>query len=178
MKSIWKALYVVCRQSGLFGLPGLRKIRNGVYNRYLRTSGMNVDDFVRIAPAHSVPGHGKLEIGKDVHISRNVEVDATGDIFLGDRVTISEGAKIFTHDHIVDGGEQDWRKAGIKHSPLVIEADAWIGADAIIMQTVSRIGRGAIVASGAVVRANVEPLAIVAGCPAKLIRYRNLEPNP
>lgn len=174
MRRFWKVLYVICRQSALFGLPGLRPLRNAVYNRHLGTSGINVDDFVRIAPAHSAPGHGIMKIGKDLHISRNAEVDATGNITLGDRITISEGAKIFTHDHIVDGCGVNWREAGIKCSPLIIEDDAWIGADAIILQSVSRIGYGAIVASGSVVRLDVEPLSVVAGCPAKPIRQRQL----
>lgn len=174
MKILWKVLYVLCRQTALFGLPGMRTVRNAVYNRHLGTSGMNVDDFVRIAAAHRVAGHGILKVGKDVHISRDADIDATGNITLDDRVTISEGARIFTHDHIVDGGEVDWRKGGIKHSPLHIEEDAWVGAGAIVLQTVSRIGRGAVIASGAVVRSDVPPLAIVAGCPAKLVRYRKL----
>ena len=49
--------------------------------------------------------------------------------------------------------------------------DVWIGNKAIIMQGV-KIGDGAIVGAGAVVTKDVAPYSIVAGCPAKLIRYR------
>lgn len=49
--------------------------------------------------------------------------------------------------------------------------DVWIGADAKIMEGVT-IGDGAVVAAGAVVLKDVEPYAIVAGVPAKVIKYR------
>ncbi|MDQ7799461.1 MAG: DapH/DapD/GlmU-related protein [Candidatus Edwardsbacteria bacterium] len=61
---------------------------------------------------------------------------------------------------------------GIRFYPqTVIEDDVWIGAQAIILPGV-RIGRGAIVAAGAVVTKDVEPYAIVGGNPARLIKRR------
>lgn len=52
-----------------------------------------------------------------------------------------------------------------------IEGDAWIGVDAIILRGV-RIGVGAVVAANAVVTKDVPDFAIVAGVPAKMLRYR------
>ncbi|MDO9145881.1 MULTISPECIES: CatB-related O-acetyltransferase [Comamonadaceae] len=49
--------------------------------------------------------------------------------------------------------------------------DVWIGRSAIIMSGV-RIGNGAVIGAGAIVAKDVPPYAIVAGNPAKLIRYR------
>jgi len=49
--------------------------------------------------------------------------------------------------------------------------DVWVGHGAIIMPGVS-IGHGAVVAAGAVVTANVEPYAIVAGVPARFLKWR------
>lgn len=56
--------------------------------------------------------------------------------------------------------------------PLVIDHDAWIGANAIITPSCDRIGIGAVVGAGAVVTQSVDDFAIVAGNPARLIRYR------
>lgn len=53
----------------------------------------------------------------------------------------------------------------------IIGNDVWIGYGAIIKRGIN-IGTGAVIGAGAVVTKNVEPYAIVAGCPAKLIRYR------
>lgn len=54
---------------------------------------------------------------------------------------------------------------------IVVEDDAWIGYGATIMSGVS-IGKGAIIAAGAVVTRDVPAYAIVGGIPAKVIRYR------
>lgn len=58
-----------------------------------------------------------------------------------------------------------------KSKRTVIGHDVWIGINAIIKAGV-KIGTGAVVASGAVVTKDVEPYAIVGGCPARIIRYR------
>ena len=49
--------------------------------------------------------------------------------------------------------------------------DVWIGSRAIILQGV-HVGTGAVVGAGAVVTKDVPPYAVVAGCPAKILRYR------
>jgi acetyltransferase-like isoleucine patch superfamily enzyme len=55
--------------------------------------------------------------------------------------------------------------------PIVVGNDVWVGTRAIVLSGV-RIGDGAIVAAGSVVTKDVPPYAIVAGNPARLIRYR------
>ncbi|TPN76148.1 CatB-related O-acetyltransferase [Mesorhizobium sp. CU2] len=59
----------------------------------------------------------------------------------------------------------------LKAGPLEIGNDVWIGRRAIIMPGV-HIGDGAVVGAGAIVTKDVAPYAIVAGNPARLIRYR------
>jgi acetyltransferase-like isoleucine patch superfamily enzyme len=54
---------------------------------------------------------------------------------------------------------------------VVIGHDVWIGRSAIVLPGVA-IGNGAVVGAGAVVTKSVPPYAIVAGNPARLIRYR------
>ena len=55
---------------------------------------------------------------------------------------------------------------------ILIEEDAWIGANALILPQVKKIGRGAIIGAGSVVTRDVEEYAIVAGNPAKVIGHR------
>lgn len=56
-------------------------------------------------------------------------------------------------------------------SPVSIGNDVWIGARVIIVDGVN-IGDGAIIATGAIVTKDVPPYAIIAGMPAKVIKYR------
>jgi acetyltransferase-like isoleucine patch superfamily enzyme len=57
------------------------------------------------------------------------------------------------------------------HADIVIGNDVWIGEGALVNDGVT-VGDGAIIGAGAVVTRDVPPYAIVAGVPAKLIRYR------
>ena len=57
-------------------------------------------------------------------------------------------------------------------SELEICNDVWIGSRVIILGNVNRIGTGAIIGAGAVVTKPVPDYAIVAGNPARIIKYR------
>jgi acetyltransferase-like isoleucine patch superfamily enzyme len=55
---------------------------------------------------------------------------------------------------------------------LVIEDDVWVGHNVMILPGCKRIGRGAVIGAGAVVTKDVEAYAIMAGNPARKLRYR------
>ncbi len=56
-------------------------------------------------------------------------------------------------------------------TPCQIGNDVWIGADSCIVRNVS-VGNGAVIGAGSVVTRNVPPYAIVAGNPARILKYR------
>jgi virginiamycin A acetyltransferase len=60
----------------------------------------------------------------------------------------------------------------VASTKLTIGNDVWIGHNVIIHATVETIGDGAVIAAGAVVSTNVPPYAVVAGYPARVVRYR------
>jgi acetyltransferase-like isoleucine patch superfamily enzyme len=68
-------------------------------------------------------------------------------------------------DHVVDSDI-------ISYSTLTIGNDVWIGHNVIILPTVATIGDGAVIGAGAVVASDVPPYAVVAGYPARVVRYR------
>ncbi len=57
-------------------------------------------------------------------------------------------------------------------TPVIVEDDVLIGANAVVIEG-CRIGRGAVVAAGAVVVADVPAGAVVAGCPARVIKMKD-----
>ncbi|RDY24401.1 2,3,4,5-tetrahydropyridine-2,6-dicarboxylate N-acetyltransferase [Romboutsia maritimum] len=57
-------------------------------------------------------------------------------------------------------------------TPVIIEDDVLIGANSVILEGV-KVGKGSIVAAGSVVTKDVEPNSVVAGSPAKLIKYKD-----
>lgn len=60
----------------------------------------------------------------------------------------------------------------VPRSELVIGHDAWIGARCIIVSGVRSIGIGAVVGAGSVVTRDVPDFAVMAGVPARLLRFR------
>lgn len=164
-------LYIIVRGTSIFSFPILKKVRNLVYQKYFNAKGLFVAEHVMIKPSHRGP-NSKIVFGKDVKIDTQVLIDYTAPLKLGDYVTISEGAKIFTHNHSVDD-KIDIQYSEIQKNELVIEEYAWIGANAVILPSVKKIGRGAIVAAGAIVTKPVNEFEVVAGNPAKVIKIRS-----
>ncbi len=57
-------------------------------------------------------------------------------------------------------------------TPVIVEDDVLIGANAVVIEG-CRIGQGAVVAAGAVVVSDVPAGAVVAGCPARIIKHKD-----
>lgn len=60
----------------------------------------------------------------------------------------------------------------VEYNPIKIGNDVWIGCNSLILPGVSVIGDGAVVGAGSIVTHDIPPYAIVAGNPARIIRYR------
>src|SRR5208283_305128 len=92
-------------------------------------------------------------------------------VFFGPEVTIRGGDHTASYLGRFMADIHDADKSPEDDKEVVIEDDVWVGTRAIILKGVT-IGRGAIVAAGAVVTKSVLPYAIVGGVPARLIRFR------
>ena len=60
----------------------------------------------------------------------------------------------------------------VPRTKIKIGNDVWVACNALIMPSVTKIGDGAVVGAGSVVTKDVPPFAVVAGNPAKIIKYR------
>ncbi|MBI1813696.1 MAG: acyltransferase [Deltaproteobacteria bacterium] len=133
---------------------------------------------VEIAPDLSLlvglgtPEPPLLRIGDYAHVGpQNIFCVARG-LTIGTHVRTGPGVCIYDNDmHPMDPvrrREQNDTMPFIKSAPVVIEDDAWIGLHALVLKGVT-IGRGAVVAAGAVVTASVPAGCVVAGNPARVV---------
>mgnify|MGYP004672006045 CR=1 FL=1 len=107
---------------------------------------------------------GKIHIGS-AFINRNCVIVSRKEIDIGDRVTIGPNVCIYDHDHNL---KADSLKESFVSEHICIEDDVWIGAQAVILKGV-HIGKGAVIAAGAVVVNDIPPDAIARGVPAKIV---------
>jgi maltose O-acetyltransferase len=107
---------------------------------------------------------GTLTIGRETSINYGVSIYAEASVTIGNRVRIGPYVSI-TDTDFHDTYDRALRPAG---TPVVIDDDVWIGAKALVLKGV-HIGRGAIVAAGAVVNRDVAPFSVVGGVPARPI---------
>lgn len=112
-----------------------------------------------------------IHTGINCLIAEETNIDYTGGLELGDKVSISEGVKILTHNHVLDFSGTDDSKGCIQ-TPLIIHDRVWIGARCTIMPGVSEIGRGAMISANTCINKKVPPYAIVMGNPAKIVGFR------
>ncbi len=174
LKSVYELGMQVVLGSAVFELPGLKKLKHFWYKKHFKTGRIKVGPRVMLLRVHPDISKGKLSIGDEVVFCLGSYVDYTGGLKIGNRVNLSQEVIVFTHNHHVDGISLFEDKVSPSKG-LEICDEVWIGARAIILPSVKRIGRGAIVAAGSVLTKDVPDLAVFAGSPAKLIRKRKLE---
>ena len=86
---------------------------------------------------------------------------------IGNNVSIAGEVRIYTMEHDIDN--PDFKEIG---EPVIIDDYVVVGSRVTILPGV-HVGKGAVIASGAVVTKDIDPYAIVGGVPAKLIRERS-----
>lgn len=139
-------------------------IRNSIFRLAGVTIGKN--STLHIGARFYQPSN--ISIGEGTIIGDHAVLDGRAALTIGDHVDIASEVMIYNSEH--DIHDKDFSPI---EAPVVIEDYVFIGPRAIIMPGV-RIGKGAVVAAGAVVTKDVTPGMIVGGVPAKVIGERRL----
>lgn len=96
-------------------------------------------------------------------------------LIIGKKVIFGPNPTIITGDHRIDViGKfiiNSDEKLPENDAPVIIEDDVWCGANVTILKGVT-IGRGSVIAAGAVVTKSCPPYSIIGGIPAKVLKYR------
>lgn len=161
------------------------KIREGIsflydcflafcYKQMMGSCGHNV----LLKPSTSVfKGLQNIYISDDVRIARYAVIYSTeARVFIGPKTEIAPYLKIISGNHrfdkighfVFDG---DYEKNADDDKDVILEGDHWLGINVTILSGVT-VGRGSIIAAGAVLTKSVPPYAIAGGVPAKVLKYR------
>lgn len=116
------------------------------------------------------PG-GSIKIGKNCSINPFCVLYGQGGLVIGDHVRIATHCVFIPANHRADELDVPITSQGLDKKGIKIGNNVWIGASVTVLDG-CEIGDGAIVGAGAVVTKDVAPNSVVAGVPAKLIRYR------
>jgi acetyltransferase-like isoleucine patch superfamily enzyme len=120
-----------------------------------------------------IAGHalvrGDVEFG--AHCTVNPYAMISGRVRCGEGVRIASHVSIVGFNHGFDDPSVPIHVQKHESLGITIGDDVWIGANAVVLDGVS-VGKGAVIAAGAVVSKDVPEMAIVGGVPAKVVRYR------
>lgn len=160
----------ICAEAASELLPhfGFNYLRTLIW----RAAGLRSGERVRImGPLHvtgSVRWQDNLVLGSDVFFSGPVHIDLGASVHIGDRVHLGHHVMLLTVDHEIGTTEQ--RCGGTRAQPIRIGDGAWLASRTVVLPGVT-IGKGAVVAAGAVVTRDVPDDTLVAGVPARIVRH-------
>jgi acetyltransferase-like isoleucine patch superfamily enzyme len=162
-RAVWRALAV------RFG----HGVRVGVGVGFKHPETFEVGDQVFIGDHAYIQGRfdGKCVFGNHVWIGPQSYFHAC-DLVLEDYVGWGPGAKVLGSTHTGLPGDVPIIQTDLAIKPVRVEQWADIGTNAVLLPGVT-VGKGSIVGAGAVVTRDVPPFAIVAGVPARFVRWRD-----
>ena len=171
----------------LWRLAGLRSVTRGEIPVTTQFDG----------PVHAVPGT-RLALGRSCRLGRGAyfETGDSGAICIGSRVRINTGCVIVSYAAVTIGDDcligeyvsirdadhgsepgTPMRLQTHRSAPIRIGRDVWIARGAVILKGVT-IGEGAIIGANSVVTRDIPPMAIAAGAPARVLKFRSGAETP
>lgn len=148
------------------------KVKRGLLYRYPSSISLGDDILLghKLVLTKEPSSDGLLRIGDKVSIGDNCDIDFTGGVDIGNKVHIAHHVSIITHTH-----GYDYRNAPEGRS-LFIGENAYIGSQVTILYNCNSIGKNSVIGIGSIVTKDVPDNAIVAGNPARILKYKQPEP--
>lgn len=153
-------------------------LKDKFYGFFIKQSMGSCGKNVTIKPSTSIfCGIENFYFADDVNIARNALIYSTiAKVYISEKVVIAPYLKIITGNHRFDKighfvFDADYEKSAADDKDVVIESDCWFGINVTILSGVT-IGRGTIIAAGAVVIKSCPPYSIIGGSPARILKYR------
>jgi len=147
-------------------LPCIGYMNYAFRPRLLRWADVDVGEGCVIHPGIEIT-RGPLSFGNNTFVNTDTRFECTGGIRIGSYCQIGPRTSFETVTHSLEPVMGQHRP--LSSNPIIIEDYVWIGSNAIILAGVT-IGRGSVVAAGAVVTEDVPDYTLVAGVPARIIR--------
>ena len=167
----------VSHGTGRFERSDLRRIGSNVVIEegvlVFHSECVSIGDNVYVGHATILKGYhqNELVIGGNTWIGQGCFFHSAGGIEVGESVGVGPGVKILTSSHRDDDLDKPVLHHHLTFAPVRIGAGADIGMGAIVLPGVT-IGEGAIIGAGSVVTHDVERFCVVAGNPARVLRFR------
>ena len=140
------------------------RVRRWLVTNYLKSCGKKL----RVKSGAEISLNA--QVGNESELGTRCMIQAN--VTIGDHVIMGPDIKIYSRNHKSDRLDIPIQKQGKHYLNTTIGNDVWIGANTIIVAGVN-VGNHAIIAAGAIVTKDVQDFAVVGGCPAKVLKYRN-----
>ena len=178
--SIFLAPGVNWRNAGMIRLGRGVTMERGVIVDGLSRNGIEIGDNVMIGPYCVIRASSLTYLGEGVRIGKDSAMDAYsyigagGGVSIGESVIMGQHVSFHAENHRYDQTDVPIKLQGITRKGIVVEDDCWVGSNATFLDG-AQVGRGCVIAAGAVVTGAIPPNSVVAGVPGRVIKTRNQE---
>ncbi len=142
-----------------------------IHSKIILGNDVYISRLCRLTSGSSENSIGEVLIGDSVHIGQNCFFDGTGKLMVGKDSVLGPNVSLLTANHEFKDPTIPIRFQGAIAKTITIEEDVWVGANVIVLGSVT-IGKGAVIGAGSVVTKNIPPYSIVVGNPAKIVGKR------
>ena len=156
----------------------------GFYTLYRRYFGYSRNKFGHVTDSTKLIPPLKIVNPRNIFLYENTKVEdstisASIGKFIMKKYSAAEGLSVHTGNHMMVVGKfyrtvtnEDKAQSGqVFDRDVIVEEDVWIGCNVTLLSG-AHIGRGSIVAAGAVVAKSTPPYAVIGGVPAKFIKFK------